>query len=166
MYFVSSKLTSDGMVDILQDWWQTFRLQQPQIQTLLINQDNGPENNSSRTQFMKRLVEFAQINQIEVQLAYYPPYHSKYNPIERVWAALEHHWNGSLLDEMETAVQFAKTMTWKGKHPIVKVVTQTYQTGVKLTKIAMAVVESQLERFADLGKWFIKIASPTDCVPS
>lgn len=74
---------------------------------------------------------------------------------------MEHHWNGSLLEEMETAVQFAKTRAFQGKHPIVKVVTQTYQTGVKLTKIAMAVVE-KLERFADLGKWFIKIASPTD----
>jgi hypothetical protein len=162
IYLVSSKLTSDCLVDILPDWWQTCRLKMPQIRTLVINQDHGPENNSSRTQFMKRLVEFAQTNQLEVQLAYYPPYHSKYNPIERVWACLEPHWNGSLLDEVDTAVQFAKTMTWKGKPPVVKVVTKTSQTGVKLTKIAMAVVESQLERLAGLGKWFIKMAGPTD----
>jgi len=44
----------------------------PQIQTLVINQDKGSENKSSRTQFMKRLVEFAQTNQLKVQLAYYP----------------------------------------------------------------------------------------------
>lgn len=160
IYFVSSKLTSDCMVDILQDWWQTFRMKMPQIQTLVINQDNGPENKSSRTQFMKRLVEFAQTHQIAVQLAYYPPYHSKYNPIERVWAALEHHWNGSLIEDVDTAVQFANTMTWKGKHPVVKVVSKSYQTGVKLTKVAMAVVERSLERLAGLGKWFIKIAGP------
>jgi len=98
------------------------------------------------------MVELAQTNQIAVQLAYYPPYHSKYNPIERVWAALEPHWNGSLLEELERAVQFAKSMTWKGKPPTVKVITQTYQTGVKLTKAAMAVVETQLERVAGLGK--------------
>jgi len=93
---------------------------------LVINQDNGPENNSSRTQFMKRLVEFAKTNQLQVQLAYYPPYHSKYNHIDRVWAVLEHHWNGSLLDDLDTAVKFARTMTWKGKYPLVKVVTHTY----------------------------------------
>jgi hypothetical protein len=162
IYFVSSKLTSDCMVDVLQDWWQTCRRQMPQVQTLVINQDHGPENNSSRTQFMKRLVEFAQTNQLEVQLAYYPPYQSKYNPIERVWASLEHHWNGSLLEELDTAVQFAQTMTWKGKHPVVKVVTKTYQTGVKLTKVAMAVVERSLERLAGLEKWFIKIAGQTN----
>jgi len=60
---------------------------------------------------MKRLVEFAQTNQLAVPLAYYPPYHRKYNPIERVWASLEPHWNGSLLEDVDTAVQFAKTMT-------------------------------------------------------
>jgi len=162
IYFVSSKLTSDCMVDILHDWWQTIRPRWPSLQTLVINQDNGPENHSSRTQFMKRLVEFAQTNQLAVQLAYYPPYHSKYNPIERVWASLEHHWNGSLLEDVDTAVQFAKTMTWKGKSPVVKVVTKTYQTGVRLTKVAMAVVERSLERLAGLGKWFVKIASQTN----
>jgi hypothetical protein len=152
VYFVSSKLTSDGMVDIREDWWQTFRLRMPQIQNLVINQDNGPENNSSRTQFMKRLVEFGKTNQVTIPLASYPPYHSKYNPIERVWACLENHWNGSLLENLDTAVQFTNTMTWKGKHPVVKVVTETSQVGVKLTKVAMAEVETQLERLAGLGK--------------
>jgi hypothetical protein len=110
---------------------------------------------------MKRLVEFGKTNQLTIQLAYYPPYHSKYNPIERVWACLENHWNGSLISDLDTAVQFTKTMTWKGTHPVVKVVTETYQTGVKLTKVAMAEVETQLERLAGLGKWFIKIAGTT-----
>jgi hypothetical protein len=111
---------------------------------------------------MKRLVSFAKANQLKVQLAYYPPSHSKDNPIERVWAVFEHHWNGSLLDDLDTAVQFARTMTWKGKHPLVKVVTRTYQTGVKLTKVAMTAIESQIERLTGLGNWFIKIAGPTE----
>src|SRR5659263_78261 len=38
---------------------------------------------------MNRLTEFADEFQIDIQLAYYPPYHSKYNPIERVWGVLE-----------------------------------------------------------------------------
>ena len=99
----------------------------------------------------------------------YPPYHSKYNPIERTWAVLENHWNGSILDEIETALNFAKTMTWKGKNPTVKLITETYQKGVKLTKKAMEKVEGQIERltesanedFPDLGKWFIDIRHNT-----
>ena len=48
-------------------------------------------------------------------------------------------------------------MTWKGQHPVVEVVTTTYQTGVKLTKEAMAAVETQLFRLPELEKWFVDI---------
>lgn len=114
---------------------------------------------------MKRIVEFAQKYQLNIRLAYYPPYHSKYNPIERTWAVLENYWNGSILDEVETALKFAENMTWKGKHPVVKLVTQHYEAGVKLTKKAMSQIERQIERltnsmhenFTNLGKWFIDI---------
>lgn len=41
------------------------------------------------------------------------------------------------LDEISTVLQFAQTMTWKGQHPVVKLVTQTYQTGIRLTKQAV-----------------------------
>lgn len=40
---------------------------------------------SCRTQWMNRLVAFADQHQLTLQLAYYPPYHSKYNPVECVW---------------------------------------------------------------------------------
>ena len=44
-------------------------------------------------------------------MAYYPPYHSKYNLIERCWGILENHWNGTLLKSIETVLRWAKTMT-------------------------------------------------------
>ena len=106
---------------------------------------------------MHRLVEFAQRYHLTIRLAYYPPYHSKYNPIERWWGILEQHWNGALLDTLDAVIHYASTMTWKGNHPVVAVVTTTYQTGVKLTYKAMKVVESQLERLPHLDKWFVDI---------
>lgn len=170
LYFSNSKITSDFIVDILEDFWQSQKSRFDQIKTLVINQDNGPENHSRRTQFMKRIVEFAQKYQVNIRLAYYPPYHSKYNPIERTWAVLENHWNGSILDEVETALKFAKTMTWKGKNPVVKLVTQTYETGVRLSKKAMSKIEEKIQRLANstnqelpnLGKWFIDICCETN----
>jgi hypothetical protein len=48
-----------------------------------LNADNGPENNGARTQWLKRLVEFSAAQGVTVKLACYPPYHSKYNPVER-----------------------------------------------------------------------------------
>ena len=157
VYGVTSKVTSDCLVDRLAQWWAAVRERFAQITTLVINVDNGPENHSRRTQFMQRLVEFVQQYHVTVCLAYYPPYHSKYNPIERCWGILETHWTGSLLDSLDTVLQFAATMTWKGTHPFVALVTTTYQTGVTLTKEAMEAVEANIRRFPHLGKWFVDI---------
>ena len=157
LYGVTSKVTSDCLVDRLVDWWETVKERFAHITTLVINLDNGPESHSRRTQFMQRLVEFTQRFHLSIRLAYYPPYHSKYNPIERCWGILEHHWNGALLDSVEAVIQYASTMTWKGKHPVVTLVTTTYQTGVKLTKEAMDLVESQMQRLPSLRKWFVDI---------
>jgi transposase len=160
LYGVTSKVTSDCLVDRLVQWWDTVRERYAHITTLVLNLDNGPENHSRRTQFMQRLVEFVQQYHLNIRLAYYPPYHSKYNPIERCWGILENHWNGALLDSIDAALQFTRTMTWKGAHPVVARVTTTYQTGVKLTKEAMNLVEAQIERRPDLGKWFVDIVCP------
>jgi hypothetical protein len=159
LYGVTSKVTSDCLVDRLGDWWEEVRERFSQITTLLINLDNGPENHSRRTQFMQRLLEFVQRYHISVRLVYYPPYHSKYNPVERRRGILEQHWNGALLDSVEAVIRYAASMTWKGKHPVVELVTTTYQAGVKLSKEAMKVVETQLERWPSLEKWFVDIRS-------
>jgi hypothetical protein len=79
VYGVTSKVTSDCLVDRLAQWWETVRDRFAQITTLVINLDNGPENQSRRTQCMQRIVNFVQQYQVTVRPAYYPPYHSKYN---------------------------------------------------------------------------------------
>jgi len=158
LYGVTSKVTSDCLVDRLTQWWETVKERFAHITTLVINLDNGPESHSRRTQFMQRLVEFAQRYHLTVRLAYYPPYHSKYNAIERCWGILEQHWNGALLDSVDAVIQYARTMTWKGCHPVVELVTSTYHNGVKLTKEAMGIVESELERLPQLEKWIEDIS--------
>ena len=157
LYVVTSKVTSDCLVDRLEQWWTSVSARFGHITTLLLNLDNGPENHSRRTQFMLRLLQFAQQSRLRIRLAYYPPYHSKYNPVERCWGILETHWNGALLDSMEAVLGVAGSMTWKGQHPVVDLVTTVYQSGVKLTKEAMAEVERQLERLPNLEKWFVDI---------
>jgi hypothetical protein len=80
LFFSVSRFTSDFIVDCLEQWWENVRDRFAHIQTLVINQDNGPENHSRRTQFLKRMVEFAHKYHLNICLAYYPPYYSKYNP--------------------------------------------------------------------------------------
>jgi hypothetical protein len=122
LYFARLALTSDFIVDVLEMWWQGVRGRFPQVRKLLVNQDNGPENSSRGTRYVKRLMGFAEAGGVEVRLVCYPPYHSKNNPIERCWGALEQHWNGAVLDSIPTALRFAQAMTWKGKHPMVALV--------------------------------------------
>ena len=157
LYMARSKVTSDFIVDRLEQWWQEVRLRFLGVKTLVINLDNGPENHSRRSQFLKRIVGFARKYRLVVKLAYYPPYHSKYNPIERCWGILEMHWNGSLLDSVEAVLGFARSMTWKGKHPVVSVVETPYATGVKLTPGEMVALEAEVIRLPSLEKWFVKI---------
>ena len=90
-------------------------------------------------------------------MAYYPPYPSKYNPIERCWGILEMHWDGSLLDSVEAVIGYARSMTWKGKHPEVSLVETVYATGVKLTSEEMKALEVEVIRLPSLEKWFVKI---------
>lgn len=158
LYFVQGPVTADAIADVIERTWQQVAPRFPMVQTLHLNLDNGPETHSRRTQFMQRLTEFVDTYQMTVQLAYYPPYHSKYNPIERVWGVLEQHWNGSLLDSLSTVLALARTMTYRRLSPIVHHVQRTYTKGVKLTAKAMAALEARLEREPDLEKYFVRIA--------
>jgi Rhodopirellula transposase DDE domain len=157
LYLARSRVTSDFIVDVLGHWWQGVRGRFPQIDTLLINQDNGPENHSRRTQFLKRIIEFGHQQRLTIRLAYYPPYHSKYNLIERCWGILENHWNSALLESIPTALRFAQTMTWHGKHPFVELIDKIYHKGVKLTAAEMKQLETQVQRLPGLEKWFVDI---------
>lgn len=65
---------------------------------------------------------------------------------------MDNHWNGALLDSIETVVAYARTMTWKGMRPTVELVTTPYTSGVKLTKRAMSQLETQLQRHTGLEK--------------
>lgn len=154
--FTKSKVTSDFIVDAIESYW-IENVDKNKVDTLIINSDNGPENNSRRTQFIKRIIEFSIKYNVKVILAYYPPYHSKYNPVERVWGLLEKHWNGSILNNVEAILGFAKSMTWKGKNPFVKIIEGIYETGQKVGKDLMKKYEYMLERKKGIEKWFIKI---------
>lgn len=149
--------TSDFIVDCLNSWLNSKRVELKSIRKLVINLDNGPQCSSVRRQFIKRMVEFSDQNKIEIHLVYYPPYHSKYNPVERCWGILEAHWNGTLLDHSRKVVEWTKTMTWKGIHPVVQQIESAYEKGVTLTKKAFQEVEKRLKRDEFLPKYSVII---------
>jgi hypothetical protein len=156
--FGSSYKTSDFIVDTLAAWWQAREeSDKAAVELLQIKMDNGSESSGIRTQFLHRMVQFVDHIGKPVQLLYYPPYHSKYNPIERCWGILELHWNGTKLIDVETMLEWAKSMTWKGLHPVVALSRKGYAKGIALGKRAMRAVEKRLERHPELPKWDIRI---------
>jgi hypothetical protein len=162
LFFTPSKVTADFILACLRTFWLSVRHSFPLVKTLLLNLDNGPENHARRPQFMARLVALADEFGLTIDLAYYPPYHSKYNPIERVWAVLQQHCNASLLDSRQTVLRLASTLTYNGFSPAIPVVETLYPTGVRLSAQALAILQKRLERLPGLEKCFVRIV-PARC---
>lgn len=156
--FGSSYKTSDFIVDTIEAKWQAMDTQEQADTSLIqIKIDNGPESSGRRTQFLSRMVQLADVINKPIQLLYYPPYHSKYNPVERCWGILELKWNGAKLSDVETMLGWAKQMTWKGLHPVVELSRKVYDKGISLGKAAMQAVEARLKRDPALPKYDILI---------
>ena len=149
--------TSDFLVDALEKWYALRKEVITTYQSIEIFLDNRPQINSRRTQFIKRIINFAcQINK-KIHLVYYPPYHSKYNPIERFWATLENYWNGTLLTSVDKVIYTTKNIRWKGITPTVQLLDKTYQKGVKLSPKQMQIYDNLLIRKANIPKWDVEI---------
>jgi DDE family transposase len=162
--FGRSYKTSDFIVDTIEAKWNAMNKQEQADTSLIqIKMDNGPESSGRRTQFLYRMVQFADVITKPIQLLYYPPYHSKDNPVERCWGILELKWNGAKLIDVETMLGWAKQMTWKGLHPVVELSRKVYDKGISLGKAAMQAVEARLKRDPALPKYDILIdpASPS-----
>lgn len=161
--FGNSQETSDLIVDCVELWWQLnlFRLLPMGIKTLVINLDNGPHVQARRTWFIKRMTEFADSTGLKIHLVYYPPYHSKYNPVERLWGILENHWSGALLDSVGTTLEWAKSMTWKGIQPVVYLLDKVYTSGKKLSVKQMETLSKRLLLNPLVPKWDVTIVPAT-----
>jgi hypothetical protein len=160
LFFTDSKVSSDFMVDCLERWIAGRGAALRDIRQLVLDVDNGPENSGQRSQWLWRLVLLAQKYQWTVVLVYYPPYHSKYNPIERLWGILESYWRGELLDSEQAVLGYAGNMTYNGVHPHVHRVNKEYVKGVIRSKAEKKRLEEWLQRKPGLEKWAIEIAPP------
>ncbi len=156
VYGLSYK-TSDFICDALQLWWENVKEANKDKDELIIYTDNGPESNSLRTQFLLRMVQFSSQTGLRIRLVYYPPYHSKYNPIERRWAFLESHWNGTLLNSVHVVVEWTKSLVHKCKKTIVDLIDKVYTKGVRPSKEVLDEIQPHITRHAELKKWDVTI---------
>ena len=155
LIFTSSRETSDFWVDALKMWWLSVKDQHGHIKRLVIYLDNGPKNSGTRTQWLKRMIEFCDWSGLEIRLVHYPPYHSKYNPIERCWSALEQKWGGTLLNSLKVILQEARRMRWQGRQPEVKRLEGDDGPGERWSRRGSKQIEARLQRSATLPKYDI-----------
>ena len=93
--------------------------------------DCGGSNDYRRYVFKEQLQRLAEQIQLEVRVAHYPPYTSKYNPIEhRLFPHLTRACHGVIFDRLSTVVECMRnTRTSKGLRVTVRVVPKFYATG-------------------------------------
>lgn len=161
LFFGVSNKTSDFLVDGLVLWWEERKHDLVHVKQLVINMDNGPECSGRRSQFLHRISEFAESTGLIVRLIYYPPYHSKYNAIERYWAGLEQSWNGYLLNTVETVLNRASNFKWRGIHATVSLIKTAYEKGIKVCGQEKSDLENRLLRSPELRWWDIAICPKT-----
>lgn len=103
-------------------------------------------------------MEFVDGTGLLVTLAYYPPYQSKYNAIERCWGIVEKHWSGELLDSIEAVIGFASSMTYNGVRAAVRLVDKAYAKGVSLCASEMKRVNARIQRATQIPKYLVTIS--------
>lgn len=157
VYCTKGSSTADFKVDCIEEYLK-LKIQKHNIKRLIIFLDNGPENNSRRTTWIKRLVELAIKHNIIIELVYYPPYHSKYNMIERYWARLQLSWNGLIIDTVEKLINVINKVTWKGVKSIATLVEKEYKKGITVDKCEIQKLEEKnIYREEGIEKWSLII---------
>lgn len=129
-----SNSTADFKVDCIEEYIIEKIKNNPNISKLLIFLDNGPENNSSRKLWIYRIIKLAIKYNIQIELVYYPPYHSKYNKIEHFWGVLQKHWSGMIIDSLEKLIGAINSCTWDGVPAIGYLRTKEYEKGTKVNE--------------------------------
>jgi hypothetical protein len=126
--------TSELACDSLATWWEGHgRADYPKATQLLVLCDGGGSNSASRYVFKEQLQELADRLGVEIRVAHYPPYCSKYNPIEhRVFPHITRVCQGVIFHTLEVARQFIeRAKTSMGLRVTVSVLDKVYSTGRK-----------------------------------
>jgi hypothetical protein len=123
--------------DCLRHWWQQYgRHQYPNATSILVLCDGGGSNSSRHYLFKQELQALVNELRIEIRMAHYPPYTSKYNPIEhRLFPHISRVCRGVIFSSVEMVSQLmANATTQTGLKVFTTILDAVYQTGRKVSK--------------------------------
>ena len=126
--------TSEFACDSLERWWESRgRVLYPRASSILLLCDGGGSNSANQYLFKEDLQRLVDRIGIEIRVAHYPPYASKYNPIDhRLFPHLTRACQGVIFESMDLVkglMEQAKTST--GLRVTVEILDKVYQTGRK-----------------------------------
>ena len=127
--------TSEFACDSFRHWWYTYgRQHYPNATAILVLCDGGGSNSSRYYIFKQDLQELADEIGIAIRIAHYPPYCSKYNPIEhRLFPHVTRACLGVIFTSRELVKELMeKTSTQTGLKAFVHIIDQVYETGRKV----------------------------------
>lgn len=131
----TSKDTSQFACDSLRNWWyHQGKDDYPHATSILIQCDGGGSNSSRHYIFKEDLQKLVDEIGVEIRIAHYPPYCSKYNPIEhRMFPHVTRACQGVIFKSIEIVKELMeKTTTSKGMKAIVQILDKVYETGRKV----------------------------------
>jgi Rhodopirellula transposase DDE domain len=159
MHLNTSHDTSELACDSIAAWWEDHgRAIYPKAKKLLVLCDGGGSNSASRYVFKEQLQSLASRLGLEIRVAHYPPYCSKYNPIEhRLFPHVTRACLGVIFRGLETVRYYmAKAETSTGLKTRVRVLEKVYETGRKCAEGFKETMKIVFDEF--LPKWNYRAA--------
>jgi hypothetical protein len=132
----TSRDTSEFSCDSLRHWWYNRgRYDYPEATELLILADGGGSNGCRHYVFKKALQDLADSIGLEIRMAHYPPYTSKWNPIEhRLFPHITRSLSGIVLKDHELVKHLIKkTTTEFGLKVKANIIDKVYEIGKKVS---------------------------------
>lgn len=132
--------TAQFISDALKKWWDTIgQRHYPTATSILVLCDAGGANSYRHHTFKFALQALANKIGMPIRICHYPPYASKWNPIEhRVFPHVTRTMEGVPLKSVSEAKDLIKkTKTKTGLNVVVKTSKKVYQTGIKVAKTAL-----------------------------
>lgn len=127
--------TSEFACDSFRHWWYTWgQLLYPHATSILLLCDGGGSNSSRHYIFKADLQDLADEIGLEIRVAHYPPYCSKFNPIEhRLFPHVTRACQGVIFTSIALVKELMeKTHTQTGLQTSVHIIDKVYHTGRKV----------------------------------
>ena len=146
--------TSNFVCDSIKIWWNTIGKRRfPNATSILILADGGGSNSSRHHVFKESLQKLSNELNIELKVAHYPPYTSKWNPVEhRVFPHITRSLSGVILLSVSMIKELIKkTKTKTGLKVFVRVSKKVYETGKKVADNFYDYANIKFDKI--LGEW-------------